>query len=97
MQYLFKKSMLQYTKLFKNLGSVNFFFLFKEINTFIQEGCVKWINAIVKTYIVWKDIYSEQMQFFFFVFIKASKKKVSRVPKNMKQHNSINTHNKSAY
>ncbi len=34
---------LQYTTLFKSLGSVHFsFFKKKEMNTFIQEGCVKW-------------------------------------------------------
>ncbi len=34
---------------------------------------------------------------FFCLFIKKSKKKVSQVPKNNKQHNSFNTDNKSAY
>ncbi len=32
----------QYALLFKSLGSVLFF---KESNTFIQEGCVKWIKG----------------------------------------------------
>ncbi len=34
---------------------------------------------------------------FNFLFIKDSKKKVLQVPKNIKQHNSFNTDNKSAY
>ncbi len=69
------------------------------MNTFIQEGCVKWIKSHSKDYIVRKDLHFEQMLLFFnFVFIKESKKKVSHVPKNnMKQHNSFNTDNKSAF
>ncbi len=58
--------------LFKSLESVIYLF-FKEINTFIQEGCVKWINVIVKTYIVRKYFYFEQMLFFLTLY--SSKKK----------------------
>ncbi len=46
--------MLQYTLLFKSLGSVHFFFL---IYNFIQQACVKWIKRIVKTYIVRQYLY----------------------------------------
>ncbi len=53
---------LQYTLLFKSLGSVIFFFLiycFLLINTFIQQGCVKWIKSDCKDllYIVRKYLY----------------------------------------
>ncbi len=34
---------LQYTLLFKSLGSDFFFF-----SAFIQQGCVKWIKVVVK-------------------------------------------------
>ncbi len=33
----------------------------------------------------------------FFLFIEESKKNILQVPKNIKQHNSFNTDNKSAY
>ncbi len=42
-------------------------FYFKEINTFIQDGCVTWIHVIVKTYVFRKYLYFEQMLFFVFI------------------------------
>ncbi len=71
--YLKKNFVLQYTMLFKSLGSVIYFF--KEINTFIQEGCVKLINVIVKTYIVRKDFYFEQMLFFWTLYSSKNQRK----------------------
>ncbi len=72
--------------LFKSLGSVKFSFFFF-IYYFIQEGYVKLINVIVKTYIVRKYVFFAVI--FNFIFIKESKQKV--VPKNnIKQHNSFN-------
>ncbi len=91
--YLKKRNfVLQYAMLFKGLGSVifSYFFFFKEINTFIQEGCVKWINVIVKTYIVRKDFYFEQI-LFFLTLIKESKKKVSHVPKKIWSSTTVST------
>ncbi len=45
-----------------------------------------------------KLINTNNSKYLSFVFTKESKKKGSHVPKNnMKQHNSFNTHNKSAY
>ncbi len=46
--------------IFKSLGSVHFFFpifFIFFINTFIQQGCVKGIQMIVKTYIARKYLY----------------------------------------
>ncbi len=66
--------------------------------SFIQEGCVKWIKGDRK------DLYCEKSFLFWInavlfnvVLFKESKKKVSHVPKTIKQHNSFNTHDKSAY
>ncbi len=39
--------MLQYMLLFKSLGSI-YIFSFKEINTFIKQGCVKRIKGEIK-------------------------------------------------
>ncbi len=43
-----------------------------------------------------KKVFWTNAAIFYFVFIKEINKKF-HVPKNMKQHNSFNTHNKSAY
>ncbi len=57
------------------------------------------LKVIVKTYIVRKYFNFEQMLLFLTLYFKKkSKKIVSHVPKNnIKQHNTFNTHNKSAY
>ncbi len=51
---------------------------------------------IVKTYIVRKYFCFDAV-LFNFLFIKESKKKVSQVPKNIKQLNSFNTDKNAAY
>ncbi len=51
---------LQYTPLFKSLGSVNVFFLmyyYFQVNTFIQKLRVKWTKSDSKTYFVRKYLY----------------------------------------
>ncbi len=73
--------------LFKSLGSVIFsFFFFKEINTFIQEECVKLINGIVKTYVVRKYFYFEQILFILTLYSsKNQRKKYHRFQKKQKK------------
>ncbi len=74
------------------------FFLKKLILLFSRD--VKLIKKIiVKTYIVRKDFYFEQMLIFLTLYSsKNQRKKYHMFQKNnMKQHNSFNTHNNSAY
>ncbi len=55
-----KNFVLQYTLLFKSLGSVNYYYLFlKKLILLFSKDVLNGEKVIVKTYIVRKDFYFE--------------------------------------
>ncbi len=68
-QHLFKKSFVTIYNTFQNFGVSIFFPFLKEIIKYFSKDLLNWCKVIVKTYIVRKDFYFEQMLFFLTFFI----------------------------
>ncbi len=83
--------------LFKSLGSVNFFLSFFFLKKLFRRDVLNEQNVLVKTYIVRKDFYFEQMLLFLTLYSSKNQRKNYHMFQKTQKHNSFNTHNKSAY